>query len=240
MSKKTPLIRLQKVDKIYSDHGVPVRALQRVDLEIEKGAFVCLAGPSGSGKTTLLNIIGCLDRPSAGEVVIEGKDTAGMSRASLAALRSRMFGFVFQSFNLIPVLTAFENVEYVALLQGIATMERKKRVLQALASVGLADLADKRPGQLSGGQQQRVAVARAVVGRPAIVLADEPTANLDSVTAAALVDLLLQLNRHYSTTFLFSSHDRAVIKRARQVISMRDGRIERGGEMEINDEMAQE
>lgn len=224
--KNMSLLRLQNLDKIYSDKGVPVHALKGIDLVIEKGAFTCLAGPSGSGKTTLLNIAGCLDRPSAGEVVIDGKSTVNMNRAQLAALRSRMFGFVFQLFNLIPVLSAYENVEYVTLLQGHDKKEREKRVAEALAGVGLADLAAKRPGQLSGGQQQRVAVARAIVGRPAVVLADEPTANLDSATAAELIDLLQQLNRRYSTTFLFSSHDPAVIKRARQVIAMRDGQIE--------------
>ncbi len=220
-----PFLRLHKVDKTYTDSGVPVRALRGIDLEVEKGAFACLAGPSGSGKTTLLNILGCLDQPTAGEVVIDGYSTGGMNRSRLAALRSRMFGFVFQSFNLIPVLTAYENIEYVTLLQGLAGIERKKRVEQALAGVGLAELAAKRPGLLSGGQQQRVAVARAIVGRPAVVLADEPTANLDSTTAAALIELLQRLNRDHGTTFLFSSHDPAVIGRADRVISMRDGRI---------------
>lgn len=224
-----PLLRLQNVEKIYTDKGVPVQALKGIDLVIERGAFSCLAGPSGSGKTTLLNIAGCLDRTTSGEVVIDGTTTTKMSRAQLAALRSRMFGFVFQLFNLIPVLSAYENVEYVTLLQGLDKKERGQRVAEALAGVGLVDLAAKRPGQLSGGQQQRVAVARAIVGRPAIVLADEPTANLDSATAAELIDLLQELNRRYSTTFLFSSHDPAVIKRARQVIAMRDGQIEPEG-----------
>jgi len=227
MSEKSlPIVRLQGIERIYTDKGVPVHALQGIDLEIEKGAFTCLAGPSGSGKTTLLNIVGCLDRPSSGEVLIDGTTTTGMSRARLAALRGRTFGFVFQDFNLIPVLTAFENVEYVALLQGVEKKERAKRVREALAAVGLADFEDKRPAQLSGGQQQRVAVARAIVGRPAMVLADEPTANLDSVTAAELIALLERINSRHGTTFFFSSHDPAVIGRARRIVSMRDGRIE--------------
>jgi len=227
MSEKSlPIARLQGIEKIYTDNGVPVHALHGIDLEIEKGAFVCLAGPSGSGKTTLLNMAGCLDRPSTGEVVIDGSNTAGMSRTRLAELRGRTFGFVFQSFNLLPVLTAFENVEYVALLQEVEKKERANRVREVLAAVGLAGLEDKRPAQLSGGQQQRVAVARAIVGRPAMVLADEPTANLDSATAAELITLLERINNRHGTTFFFSSHDPAVIGRARQVISMRDGRIE--------------
>lgn len=220
-----PLVSLQKVGKTYLDRGLPVQALRDIALELDAGEFTCLAGPSGSGKTTLLNIIGCLDRPSSGEVRIFDESTARRSRSGLASLRSRTFGFVFQSYNLIPVLTAYENVEYVLLLQGLGSRERRERVLDALAGVGIADLAGKRPGQLSGGQQQRVAVARAIVGRPVLVLADEPTANLDSVTAADLIDLLGQLNTASGTTFLFSSHDPAVIGRAGRVITMQDGRI---------------
>jgi putative ABC transport system ATP-binding protein len=220
-----PLVTLDNVAKTYMDRGLPVQALQNIDLRIDNGEFTCLAGPSGSGKTTLLNLIGCLDRPSSGAVKILDEQTSRMSRTRLAALRGRTFGFVFQTYNLIPVLTAYENVEYVLLLQGVGSKSRRGRVLDALEGVGLADLAGKRPGQLSGGQQQRVAVARAIVGRPLLVLADEPTANLDSVTAVDLIDLLGQLNTAFGTTFLFSSHDPAVIARAGRIIRLRDGRI---------------
>jgi len=220
------LVALCSVSKTYLDgESAPVTALQVSDLVIKRGEFVCLAGPSGSGKTTLLNIIGCIDRPSAGRVLIEGRDTAKLRRGQLASLRRTAFGFVFQSFNLIPVLSAYENVEYVLLLQGVPAAERRQRVGEALARVGLDRLMHKRPGQLSGGQQQRVAAARAIVGRPLLVLADEPTANLDSQTGAELIDLFFALQQQDQTTFVFSSHDPAVIQRARRVLAMRDGRI---------------
>jgi putative ABC transport system ATP-binding protein len=218
------LVALQKVCKIYGGEGVPVYALREVDFEIDQGDFVCLAGPSGSGKTTLLNMLGCLDRPSSGKVIINGISTGKMSRGQLADLRRRTFGFVFQSFNLLPVLSAAENVEYVLMLQGLAQKERERRVSEAMEAVGLADVRSKRPGQLSGGQQ-RVAVARAIVGRPEVVLADEPTANLDSKTGEGLINLLLQLNRQRLTTFVLSSHDPSVSERAHRIIDLRDGSI---------------
>ncbi|MEW6517894.1 MAG: ABC transporter ATP-binding protein [Thermodesulfobacteriota bacterium] len=221
-----PLVALHSVSKTYLDgESAPVIALQVSDLRIKRGEFVCLAGPSGSGKTTLLNIIGCIDRPSTGRVLIEGRDTAELRRGQLAGLRRTAFGFVFQSFNLIPVLSAYENVEYVLLLQGVPPAARRQRVGEALARVGLDRLMHKRPGQLSGGQQQRVAAARAIVGRPLLVLADEPTANLDSQTGAELLDVFFALQQQYQTTFVFSSHDPAIIRRARRVLAMRDGRI---------------
>ncbi|MEW6290234.1 MAG: ABC transporter ATP-binding protein [Thermodesulfobacteriota bacterium] len=220
------LVELCSVSKTYMDgESTPLTALQATDLVIGRGEFVCLAGPSGAGKTTLLNIIGCIDRPTAGRVLIEGRDSATLRRGQLAGLRRKAFGFVFQSFNLIAVLSAYENVEYVLLLQGVKLSERQRRVGEALESVGLAQLMHKRPGQLSGGQQQRVAAARAIVGRPLMVLADEPTANLDSQTGEGLIDLFFTLQQQYQTTFVFSSHDQAVIHRARRVLAMRDGRI---------------
>ena len=220
------LLKLHNVIKTYMDgERSPVTALQATDLLIGPGEFVCLAGPSGAGKTTLLNMMGCIDRPTSGKVLIEGRDTAMLSRGQLARMRRNAFGFVFQSFNLIPVLSAYENVEYVLLLQGVAEDERRQRVRDVLERVGLGRLMDKRPGQLSGGQQQRVAAARAIVGRPLMVLADEPTANLDSKTGEELIDLFSALKQQYQTTFVFSSHDQAVIQRARRILAMRDGRI---------------
>ena len=220
------LLELRNVVKTYTDgERSPVTALQATDLIIGPGEFVCLAGPSGAGKSTLLNMMGCIDRPTAGKVLIEGRDTATLSRGQLARMRRNAFGFVFQSFNLLPVLSAYENVEYVLLLQGVEEVERRQRVHDVLERVGLGRLMDKRPGQLSGGQQQRVAAARAIVGRPLMVLADEPTANLDSKTGEELIDLFSALKQQYQTTFVFSSHDQAVIQRARRILAMRDGRI---------------
>lgn len=220
------LLELRNVIKTYMDgERSPVTALQATDLLIGPGEFVCLAGPSGAGKTTLLNMMGCIDRPTSGKVLIEGRDTAMLSRGQLARMRRNAFGFVFQSFNLIPVLSAYENVEYVLLLQRVAEAERRQRVRDVLERVGLDRLMDKRPGQLSGGQQQRVAAARAIVGRPLMVLADEPTANLDSKTGEELIDLFSALKQQYQTTFVFSSHDQAVIQRAGRILAMRDGRI---------------
>ncbi|MBI5556961.1 MAG: ABC transporter ATP-binding protein [Deltaproteobacteria bacterium] len=220
------LVELRQVMKTYSDgQSSPVTALQATDLLVGPGEFVCLAGPSGAGKTTLLNMIGCIDRPTSGRILIEEKDTATLGRGQLAKIRRRAFGFVFQSFNLIPVLNAYENVEYVLLLQNVEADERRQRVNTALASVGLSRLMDKRPGQLSGGQQQRVAAARAIVSRPLVVLADEPTANLDSKTGEELIDLFAALKQQLQTTFVFSSHDPAVIRRAQRILTLRDGRI---------------
>ena len=188
---------------------------------------MAIAGPSGSGKSTLLNLMGGLDRPSAGSVALAGRSISAMSGNELSDFRRDRVGFIFQSFNLIPVLTVCENVEYVMLLQGVAAPERRRRVGEILAEVGLEGLEDRRPLQLTGGQQQRVAVARAIVSQPDIILADEPTANLDSATGAALLDLMRGLNRSHGTTFVFSTHDRMIMEQARRLMVLKDGRIDR-------------
>jgi putative ABC transport system ATP-binding protein len=203
-----------------------VKALDDVSIAIDKGEFTAMVGPSGSGKTTLLNQIGGLDRPTTGKILIDGRDITHMTSQALTELRLWQVGFVFQQYNLIPVLTALENVEYVMMLQKIDPTERRRRARAVLAEVGLAALAQRRPQALSGGQQQRVAVARAIVGMPSIVLADEPTANLDSTSGAALLDLMRSLNRQHGITFLFSTHDPMVMARADRIIRLKDGRIE--------------
>jgi putative ABC transport system ATP-binding protein len=220
-----PQIELEGVSKIYRSDGLPVQALADIHLQIGAGEFAVLAGPSGSGKSTLLHLIGALDRPTGGKVIVEGEDLGKLNRNALADFRLRKVGFVFQAYNLIPVLTAEENVEYLLLLQGRKKEERQERGGALLERVGLADQRHKRPGEMSGGQQQRVAVARALATNPAIVLADEPTANLDSRTGADLIDLFRELNQQYRTTFLFASHDPMVIERAGRVIRLHDGRI---------------
>ncbi len=219
------ILETKGVTKVYETRGVETPALRGVDLAIEAGEFVALAGPSGSGKTTLLNLLGALDDPSRGSVFLDGEDLSQLTPAQRAGRRLHKLGFIFQAYNLIPVLTARENVEFVMELQGVAPEERRDRALAVLAEVGLAELAEKRPTEMSGGQQQRVAVARAIVSRPRVVLADEPTANLDSVTASQLLDLMEQLNREHGITFLFSTHDPLVIDKARRRIRLHDGRI---------------
>ncbi|MRR33910.1 ABC transporter ATP-binding protein [bacterium] len=219
------LIRLCGVSKTYCSDGVPVTALHPTDLVVEQGEFACIAGPSGSGKTTLLNLIGGIDIPTQGTVSIAGQRTTGLGRTRAAALRLNRIGFIFQAHNLIPVLTAYENVEYVLLLKGVAAEERRERVTAALGGVGLADKMGKRPNQMSGGEQQRVAVARAIVDSPPLVLADEPTASLDSTTGEELVNLLHSLNDRAGTTFVFSSHDPRIIERAGRVITLHDGSV---------------
>ncbi len=221
----TNIVKLEHVCREYGQGDAVVHAVQDVSLEIEPGSFVALAGPSGSGKSTLLNVISGLDRPSSGRVYIGDEETTSRSGSWLSRLRMERIGFVFQAFNLFPVLTAFENAEYVLMLQGVPVTERRRRVLAMLDRVGLTGLADRYPRELSGGQQQRVAVARAIVPEPALILADEPTANLDSQTGAALLDLMAELNREKGTTFLFSSHDPKVLDRARRVVRLSDGRI---------------
>jgi putative ABC transport system ATP-binding protein len=217
------LIQLSGVSKVYSADGVPVTALHPTDLVISEGEFTCIAGPSGSGKTTLLNLIGGIDTPTQGTVSIAGRKTTGMSRSKAAYFRLSRIGFIFQAHNLIPVLSAYENVEYVLLIKGVAASERRKLVMDALAGVGLAGILDKRPNQMSGGEQQRVAVARAIVASPSIVLADEPTASLDSATGAELVRLLSSLSEREGTTFVFSSHDPKIIECAERVLTLHDG-----------------
>ncbi len=227
-----PIVRVQGLRKDYGQGELAVHALRGVDLEIVSGEFTAVAGPSGSGKSTLLNIIGGLDRASAGLAAIDGQDLGALSGSALSRLRRERIGFVFQSYNLLPVLTAYENAEYVLLLQGVPEQERRERVLRVLQQVGLAGLERRFPREMSGGQQQRVAIARAIVAQPALVLADEPTANLDSETAEALLDLMARLNDEKGITFLFSTHDRRVMQRARRLVLLRDGAIAYDGPAE--------
>ena len=221
----TNCVRTENLDKIYGSQAMPVNALRSVNLQVEKGELLALVGPSGSGKTTLLNMIGALDQPSAGKVFIEDTEITHLSSSALAMIRLERIGFVFQEFNLIPVLSALENVEYVMLLQGVGESSRKDRALAVLQEVGLGGLEDRRPAQLSGGQQQRVAVARAIVTEPAIVLADEPTANLDSATGASLLELMQRLNQEKQITFILSTHDPMVMDSARRVQQIRNGEL---------------
>ena len=219
------LLEAREATKIYRTGEIETVALSAVDLAVERGEFSALSGPSGSGKTTLLNLLGTLDRPTSGRILVAGQDTTDMREAARAELRLRKLGFVFQAYNLVPVLSALENVEFVLLLQHAPHAERRARALRVLEEVGLGALADKRPNEMSGGQQQRVAVARAIASEPEIVLADEPTANLDSKTAEDLLDLMERMNRERGVTFLFSTHDPRVMARARRTIRLVDGRI---------------
>jgi putative ABC transport system ATP-binding protein len=220
------IVAVHNLTRRYAlDHSF-VSALEDVTFEIGRGAFLAVAGPSGSGKSTLLNLIGCLDQPTAGRVRIEGQETTELGVKALSVLRRKKIGFVFQTFNLIPVFTAYENVEYPLLLQGAGTAERRERVRQALESVGLAERMKQRPDLLSGGERQRVAVARAIVHRPALVLADEATANLDTRNATQLIDLMRQLNRELGITFLFATHDQRLLDRADRVLWLCDGRLQ--------------
>jgi len=219
------IVECESVTKTYRQGKVNVSALAGVSLNIEKGGFVAIAGPSGSGKTTLLNLIGGLDYADSGRITLDGNLLEEMNQTQLADLRLHKVGFVFQAYNLIPVLSALENVEYVMLLQGEPLERRRERALAILDDVGLADMYHRRPAELSGGQQQRVAVARAVVSDPAIVLADEPTANLDSKTGQGLLEMMAQVNTRKSVTFIFSTHDRMVMDYARRLILIKDGRI---------------
>ena len=223
--KMNTVIDAHNISKVYNPKTIPIYAVNSVHLHLEKGEFTALVGPSGSGKTTLLNMIGGLDKPDEGSVIINGKDITKLSSNELINFRLRNIGFVFQSFNLIPVLTAKENVEFILLLQGIKKNARDERVTQLFKQIGLEDKLDVRPGKLSGGQQQRVAVARALASKPQFVLADEPTANLDSKSASNLLDIMAKLNKEEEITFLFSTHDQRVIERARRVITLVDGRI---------------
>ncbi len=222
-----PVIVTEGVTRVYSDDGVPVHALRGIDLTIERGEFAALVGPSGSGKTTFLNIISGLDTPTDGKVWLNGKLLSRMSGNALSDFRRDNIGFVFQAYNLIPVLTVEENIEYVMLLQKIPKSERHERVLAILEEVGLGGMASRNPTQLSGGQQQRVAIARAMVSQPATIMADEPTANLDSKIGAELLDMMSRLNMQTEMTFIFSTHDPMVMARARRLITLKDGEIER-------------
>jgi putative ABC transport system ATP-binding protein len=219
------LVVCTDIVKRYRQGRVRVTALNGVSLAIERGAFIALAGPSGSGKTTLLNIIGGLDSADEGSVRVEGRELAHLTPAQLAEMRLRKVGFVFQAYNLIPVLSALENVEFVMLLQGVPAAERRARARAILAEVGLGEMGERRPGELSGGQQQRVAVARAIVAAPTIVLADEPTANLDSKAGKGLLSLMEEMNARKNVTFVFSTHDRMVMDFARRLVLLHDGRV---------------
>ncbi len=222
-----PVIVTEGVTRVYSGDGVPVHALRGIDLTIERGEFAALVGPSGSGKTTFLNIISGLDTPTDGKVWLNGKLLSRMNGNALSDFRRDNIGFIFQAYNLIPVLTVEENIEYIMLLQKIPKSERHERVLAILEEVGLGGMASRKPTQLSGGQQQRVAIARAMVSQPAIILADEPTANLDSKIGAELLDMMYRLNTQTGMTFIFSTHDPMVMARARRLITLKDGEIER-------------
>ena len=220
------VVQFQDVTRVYRQGTVDVHALRGMNLTIDSGEFVALWGPSGSGKTTALNLAGALDRPTAGSVSIEGAELASMNRRQLSALRRDRIGFVFQSYNLIPVLTAYENAESILALQGVAVAERREIVMKLLADVGLEGMAHRRPHEMSGGQQQRVAIARAMASTPAVVLADEPTANLDSATSEKLLQIMLQLNQERGVTFVFSTHDTRVMRYARRLVGLVDGQVD--------------
>jgi putative ABC transport system ATP-binding protein len=219
------IIELKNVDKIYNSKSIPVQALKNINLKINSGEFTAIVGPSGSGKTTLLNIMGSLDSVTSGEVILNNKKISEMKENQLIKFRLFNIGFVFQSYNLIPVLTALENVEFILFLQKINRKERYNKALELLKKVGLEHKKDSKPAQLSGGEQQRVAVARALASNPAFVLADEPTANLDFRSAENLLDLMQNLNKEYNATFIFSTHDPRVIKRAQRIVTLEDGLI---------------
>ncbi len=217
---------LRDVTKLYQQGSLEVQALRGLDLTVHKGEFTALIGPSGSGKTTTLNLVGGLDVPTGGSVQVEGVDLGTLNRKELSRLRRDRIGFVFQSYNLIPVLTAYENAEMVMWVQGVPAPERRERVMELLLAVGLEGLEDRKPTELSGGQQQRVAIARAIASDPAVVLADEPTANVDSETAETLISLMETLNRDRGVTFLFSTHDHRVVERVKRVVRLVDGRVD--------------
>jgi putative ABC transport system ATP-binding protein len=219
----SPVVRLEHVARTYQAGAVSIPAVRDITLDIAPRVFSVIVGPSGSGKTTLLNMIGCIDLPDQGRIEVSGEDVLGLSDNALADFRARHIGYVFQSFNLIPVLSAFENVEYPLLLLGVATAERRRRTKAMLAAVGLDAQANQRPNELSGGQKQRVAIARALVKEPALVLADEPTANLDSATGSSIIALMRQMQERFHTSFIFSTHDERLMREADQTFSIRDG-----------------
>ena len=219
------LVTAEAVSRSFPLDHSQVRALDEATLQVSAGEFLAIAGPSGSGKTTLLNLIGCIDKPTSGRIMLNGVDTSQLTAAQTTALRREKIGFVFQTFNLIPVFTASENVEYPLLLKGVSGSERRSRVAAALDSVGLSERAEHRPDLLSGGERQRVAVARAIVHRPALVLADEPTANLDTQNATQLIDLMRKLNRDLGLTFIFSTHDQRLLEHTPRIVGLCDGRV---------------
>ena len=220
-----PAVRFTNVGKVYDDDGLDVTAIKGVTFDVPRARFAMVVGPSGSGKTTLLNLIGCIDTPTTGRLEVCGEDVGALEDDALTEFRSRTIGFIFQSFNLLPVLTAYENVEYPLLLVGLGAGERRRRTMAALESVGLADQRDHRPNQLSGGQKQRVAIARALVKRPALVLADEPTANLDSHTGAEIIALMRKVQAEQKASFVFSTHDPQLISHADDTFVIRDGEL---------------
>ena len=219
------IIETKNVHKIYDQDSIPVHAINGIDLNVQEGEFTAIVGPSGSGKTTFLNMIGGLDNPTDGEVIIDGENISNLSQRKKIDFRMKKIGFVFQSYNLIPVLTAEENIEFVMHLQGKSKKERNERAMELLKSVGLEGKEKVRPNKLSGGQQQRVAVARALASKPKFILADEPTANLDSKSTATLLDIMERLNKEENITFIFSTHDDRVVQKARRVITIEDGKI---------------
>jgi putative ABC transport system ATP-binding protein len=234
---RAPIVRLEDVTKTYGQGDLTVHALNGVSVNIAPGEFAAVAGPSGSGKTTMLNLISGLDKPSSGRVFVEDREVGEMSSGELSKLRLQRIGFVFQAYNLLPVLTAYENAEYVLMLQGLAAKERRERVMGILNQVGLEGMESRYPREMSGGQQQRVAIARAIASEPALILADEPTANVDSKTGGALLDLMGILNEEKGISFLFSSHDQNVLNRARRLITLKDGVIDGDGRPEEHDEI---
>lgn len=227
MADDDVIVKLEDVHKTYRQGTIDVHALRGLDLEVAKGEFTAIIGPSGSGKTTALNLIGALDVPTSGRVVLEGKELAKLSRGELSRIRRDRIGFVFQAYNLIPVLSAYENAEMVLRLQGVAHDERRRRVMDLLGEVGLEGLEHRKPDELSGGQQQRVAIARAIAASPAVTLADEPTANVDSETAEKLLSIMERLNTEHGATFIFSTHDPRVMERAHRIVTLVDGRVDK-------------
>ena len=228
------VVRTRDLWKTYPQEPEPVQAVRGVTLEVRRGEFVAMAGPSGSGKTTLLNLLGGLTRPTRGTVEVAGQELTALGDRALAALRLESIGFVFQAYNLLPVLSALENAEFTLLLRGVPAAERRRRVLEIFGEIGMEGLEGRLPGKLSGGQQQRVAVARAVVGEPALVLADEPTANLDSAASAALLAMMEHLNHEHGATFIFATHDPRVTERAHRLIRLVDGAIESDVHQEVH------
>lgn len=227
MSEREPhFLELRNVSKTFTTGSSSFTALTDINLQVRSGEFICLAGPSGSGKSTLLHLIGALSSPTSGNILLEGKEISGLTRKMGALLRRLEIGFVFQTFNLIPVLTVFENIEYALLLKNVPARERQERIYQVLDELGIARLEKRRVTELSGGEQQRVAIARAIIGKPSLVLADEPTGNLDSATGESIIRMLQQINRSLGTTFIFSSHDPRIIAWADRVITLVDGKIQ--------------